>query len=506
MKKIKNKKGSALAYALVIMSITMVILVSMIGYVVSQLKFSSNRVEREKAFQIAEAGIFWYRWYLAHEVSGKTAQEINSFWQSGTAYGDAAPYEQEFFDLEGGAIGKYSIEIDPPESNSTVVIVRSTGWTYTIPDVKRTIQVRFRRPSWSEFTVLANNNMRFGAGTDIYGKIHSNKGIRFDGLAHNIISSSVPNYDDPDHTGAVEFGVHTHVNPPPAVGSLEDSFRPKEAPPNSVPIRTDVFEAGRQFPVPEVSFTGVSSDLSFMKTQSQNPTSGLYFDDSDYGRHIILKSDGTMDVRTVTDYDKDSYDFCGKVAHVGTNAIISESSSTSYPILDEEIIFVENNVWIEGTINGKRLTVVAANLIGGDEANIFLGINNLTYTNVDGSDVIGLVAQKDIEVIKDSQNILTIDAALIAQGGRIGRKYYSNGSYKSNKNCTSYIPKDIVPDYKNTITVNGSMATNLRYGFAYTDGTGYTNRILNFDNNLLYYPPPYFPTGTEYSIDLWEEL
>jgi hypothetical protein len=29
---------------------------------------------------------------------------------------------------------------------------------------------------------------------------------------------------------------------------------------------------------------------------------------------------------------------------------------------------------------------------------------------------------------------------------------------------------------------------------------------LNFDNNLLYYPPPYFPTGTEYSIDLWDEL
>jgi hypothetical protein len=50
------------------------------------------------------------------------------------------------------------------------------------------------------------------------------------------------------------------------------------------------------------------------------------------------------------------------------------------------------------------------------------------------------------------------------------------------------------------------MATNLRYGLAYSDGTGYTNRILIFDNNLLYWPPPYFPTGTEYSIDLWEEL
>jgi hypothetical protein len=77
----------------------------------------------------------------------------------------------------------------------------------------------------------------------------------------------------------------------------------------------------------------------------------------------------------------------------------------------------------------------------------------------------------------------------MAQLGRVGRDYYSSHSYD-----------------KDTITINGSMATNLRYGFAYTDGTGYDNRILNFDNNLLYYPPPYFPTGTEYAIDLWDEL
>jgi len=47
--------------------------------------------------------------------------------------------------------------------------------------------------------------------------------------------------------------------------------------------RSDVFSIGREFPVSEVSFTGVSSDLAFMKTEAQ-AGHGIYFDDSDYGK------------------------------------------------------------------------------------------------------------------------------------------------------------------------------------------------------------------------------
>ena len=138
-----KKTGSALIYSLVIMSVTMIILVSMIGYVTSQLKYSANRAEKEKALQIAEAGIYWYRWYLAHEVAGKTAEQINDFWQSGTAYGLGSPYEKDYFDPEGGAVGRYSIEIDAPQAHSTIIIVRSTGWTYAATNLKRTIRFVF---------------------------------------------------------------------------------------------------------------------------------------------------------------------------------------------------------------------------------------------------------------------------------------------------------------------------------------------------------------------------
>lgn len=491
-----NRKGSALAYGLIIMAVVSIILVSLLQYITSQIRFGFERGDSEEAFQIAEAGIYWYRWYLAHEVSGKTVQQIQDFWKNGNPYGVNSPYEAEFSDPEGGPIGKYRIEVRPPDSNSTIVIVKSTGWTYKDPNATKVVQARFRRPSWSEYAVLANDVMRFGPGTQIYGKVQSNYGIRFDGVAHNIISSSVDQYDDPDHSGGNEFGVHTHVNPPPQTG-VNDTYRSAEAPPNTPQQRTDVFQAGRQFPVPTVDFNGVISDLNYMKTASQTSGQGIYFNDDGSGRRIILKTDGTFDMCTVNSFNSGSYTIASYVGKRSNGNACTVSSCTgsgtcvslqNYPIPNNGVIFVENNVWVEGAINNDKVAIVAANLIGGPKADMFVGYNNLTYTNFDGKDIIGLIAQRNISVIQDSQNFLTIDAALLAQSGRVGQNWYGSNYHKD------------------TITVNGSIATNLRYGFAYTDGSGYTNRILNFDNNLLYYPPPYFPTGTEYSIDLWDEL
>lgn len=477
----KNFKASALAYALIIMAIVMIILTSMLGYITSQIKFSANRAQKEEAFQIAEAGIYFYRWYLAHQTAGKTAKEVDDFWQGSSPLGVDSPYEKTFSDPEGGVIGSYSIETERPISGSTIVIVKSTGWTNKEPNLKRTVQVRFRRPSWSEYAVLANDFMRFGQGTEVFGKIHSNKGIRFDGLAHNIVSSLMTTFDDPDHSGGNEFGVHTHVNIPPAVG-VSDYYRPLEAPTNPVMTRSDVFAIGREFPVAEVSFAGVSSDLAFMRTEAQSGH-GIYFDNT-YGRRIILKSDGTMDVCKVREYDSSTYGISRYQRNTGTSWCSSCSGNClmNYTIPDNGIIFVENNAWVEGTINNKKVTIVAAN------QDIYIGMNNLLYTNFDGRDIIGIIAKNNISVVANSLNNLTIDGALLAQSGRVGRNRYSSSYDKS------------------TITVNGSIATNIRYGFAYTDGTGYDNRILNFDNNLLYYPPPYFPTGSQYSIDLWEEI
>jgi hypothetical protein len=498
------------------MTMVAVLLSSILTFVVSQIKNSLHERAKQQSFQIAESGINFYQWYLAHNTDGRTTAQIEAFWNSGTAYGVGAAYVRAYNDPSGATTGHYSITVTPPSSGSTIAAVQSVGWTDQFPDATRTIKVRFRRPSWSESSVLANDFMRFGTGTEVYGPIHSNQNIRFDGVAHNIVTSSVATADDPDHNGGAEFGVHTHVNAPPGVG-VNDIFRALEAPNNPVPSRPDVFLAGRSFPTVTTDFNGVLGDLNYMKAQAQASANGSrYFDNSNVGRRIILKTNDTFDICKVNSFTAATNVITGYVGAVsgatggssGTNgsACVAATccgyaacgwvqasnhakgkcvSLSNYALPDNGVIFVEDNVWLSGQIDGRKLTVVAANLIAGTAPSVFIP-GDVLYTNYNGSDIIGIIGQDDIEIPSDSDTNLRIDAALLAQQGRVGAAHYGN--------------------VKTSITVYGALATNQRYGFAWTDGTGYTTRNLIYDNNLLYYPPPYFPTGTQYFMDLWEEV
>ena len=102
-------------------------------------------------------------------------------------------------------------------------------------------------------------------------------------------------------------------------------------------------------------------------------------------------------------------------------------------------------------------------------------------------------------------------AAVITNTGRAGRYHYTDYNYNANRynpyGCGSRLsasPPGYV--YRSTLTLNGAIATNQRYGFAWTDGTGYQTRNLMFDDNLIYGPPPSFPTTGEYAMISWEEI
>ncbi|MGK2848790.1 MAG: PilX N-terminal domain-containing pilus assembly protein [Minisyncoccota bacterium] len=472
-----NVKGSALAYGLVIMTMITIVLTSIVGFVASQTKLSLNNQSREQALHIAETGINFYQWYLAHETSGFTVTQIDAFWSTPGVYGLSVPYTSVYNDSLGHPIGEYTITIEAPKKGSTVVKVRSVGFTYKNPDAKRTIDVRFRRPSWSEYAFLSNEFNRFWDDTDVFGKVHANLGVRFDGVAHNLVTSSVASVNDPNHNGGNEFGVHTHANQPPASG-VSAGFQSGEAPPASIASRPDVFAGGRQFPVASVDFSGILGDLNHMKIVAQAGENGsLYFDNAKVGRHIVLKNNGTFDIRTVDNRNN------------VTNDILSYYQGWStYTIPQDGVIFVENNAWVDGTINNKHVTIVAADLSLGSLKNVYIR-NDIRYTNYNCDDVLGIIGQNDIEITGGSEQDLRIDGALLAQNGRVGREHY----------LLPFTQK------RDVITVYGAIASKQRYRFAWGLNFGYQVEHLYYDNNLLYCPPPYFPVGTEYKMDSWEE-
>lgn len=474
-KYLQINKGQILVPTLIFGFVGLLFISAIAGWGSINLKSLKYSNARELALQISESGIEYYRWHLAHD---------NEDFTDGT--GEEGPYVHDYLDKDGVKIGEFSLNITPPTSGTTMITIESTGTTMNDPVVSRTVKVRLAIPSWAQFAVVANDYMRFGEGTEVFGPIVSNKGIRFDGIAHNLVSSAVSSYKDPDHGGQPEFGVHTHVFP-------VDPY-----PPADVPERADVFMAGRLFPIPEVDFDGITLDMADMKDVAEDD--GLYFSPSNkYGYHVVLKTDDTFDLYKVTslaDLPKKCKSFQDKW---GTWSITGEQFVGNYTYPDNGIMFFEDDTWVNGQIDGARLTIIAAYFPESASKRKSIIINdNLLYTNYDGSDVIGLIAQDNINIGLVSADDLRVDAALISQNGRIGRYYYPTGDKYDE--CSPYVNR-------NSITLYGMIGSSGRYGFAYTDGTGYDTRYIYYDVNLLYSPPPNFPLTTdEYQVVSWEEI
>lgn len=466
-----NSSGQILMQAIIFGSLAALLITGFVQWGALQIKAGRAIVNREQALAIAEAGIEYYRWHLAH-----AAQDF----QDGT--GAAGPYIHQYYDTDGNNIGRFILTITAPQVGSTLVTILSEGRVNADPAVVRKIQVQMGIPSWAKYSVAANDFMRFGSGTDVYGEIHSNKGIRFDGLAHNIIASAAADFNDPDHSGGNEFGVHTHVSPTDPL------------PPASVPSRPDVFLAGRNFPVPALDFAGLTADLSQLKTKAQ--AAGRYFANSGFqGYNLVLKTDDTFDLYRVTSkVSAPSGCTISSQPGWGTWSIQSQVLLANYAFPANGIVFIEDHVWVEGQMNGARLTVVSARFPESPSTNTSITVNkDLRYTNLDGSDALGLIAQENFNIGLKSNDTLFIDAATVAKNGRVGRFYYRS-------QCgLGYI--------RNSVTLRGTIVTNNRYGFAYTDGTGYQTRNLIYDANLLYAPPPSFPlTSDQYSTLAWQEV
>ena len=499
-----NNSGNIYLPILVIITLFISLGITATTFVINQSKIARQLIDREISFQIAEAGLEYYRWHLNHNTED---------FQDGT--GAPGPYIHDYEDISGTIAGQFELGIVAPPDGSTVVQISSSGYKTTKPNLRKTITITLGIPSFTNFAVAADDEMRFGEGTEVFGPVHSNEGIRFDGLAHNIVTSHDDKYDDDDHGGGEEWAVHTHVSP-------TDPLPPNPIPdPPVLPHRPDVFEAGRDVNVKSISFTGISGQLDDMQEAADD--NGILLDDSGAeGYYIHFNPDDTVDIYTVdsqatchkrvcffwwgcwwTDYTGTSLYSVGSTS----SFTYQGSSSIGLDMPDNGLIFVEDHVWVDGTIDGERVTVVAAEEpLASGSANITVN-NDLLYTNYDGTDAIGLIAQNNVRAGFYSEDDLEIDAALIAQNGNVGRPFYEKDTGTFNPaNCNDYANRD-------TLTSYGAIATNQRYGFAWvgddfdcgdhTNESGYCNRNLLYDDNFYFAPPPFFPTTGQYRVVSW---
>ncbi len=453
-----NQKGSLLIYLIIIIFVFAMVMFPVVAVFSGKLELLRLSVNREEAIQIADAGINYYQWHLAH---------FPNDYKDGT--GTEGPYVHDYIDFDTQQnVGKFSLDIIPPAAGSTIVTIQSTGWTNENPGLTRTITAKFGISSLAKYAFLSNDVIWIGENETINGQLFSNNGIRFDGIGNAPIQSAKSTYTCPSSQG----------NPCPAVQNGVWGSAPQYV------------QNFWQFPVPAIDFSSITSDLSEIKSIAQ--AGGIYLPPSNnQGYSLVFNSDGTVNVYKVTSlrHNPNGWDTRGNPhnEYVDYNNRVLQFTDS---LPDNGIIYAEDKVWIEGTVNG-RVTVAAAQLPYNPSTAPTIYIpNSIIYSNKDGSDVLGLIAQKDVVVTFHAPDDVEIDAAIISQNGAAQFIYYPG-------------------NLKNNITIFGAVMTFGQWTWTWVNGSGtavsgYKNTYFNYDSNLLYAPPPSFPlSGSEYQLLKW---
>ena len=481
LKKIKpglrNEKGSVLIVALTFAFVFLILFTSMLSLVVNQWTEQKQHLARAQALQIAEGGLDYYKWFLAHYPDDYTNKT-----------GTSGPYVIDYEDHEDGVVGQFSLDIQGNnQCNQPMSIdIVSTGWSNTDTNMQRTVAGRYARPSISEYAYIINSNVWAGSDREIYGPYHTNGGVRMDGTNYSSVSSAQTSWSCTSSFGC---------SPTQTVDGVFGGG-----------VNSGLWE----FPAPNIDFAGITVDLALMKASAT--TSGLYFPQVSggserLGYHLVFLADGTLDVYEVTNSTLiSSYTSEDSSYENRYEVIASETFLGNYVVPgDCSLIFVEDRVWLEGVVNGK-VTLAAADLINSTyDADIIL-VGNISYTTTNGSDGLTAIAQNDVRIPINSPNNMTLSGIFVAQNGRFGRNHYVSSPWNVDvpSGYDSYI-------LRNSLTITGTIVSNNRVGTQWVSGggatvSGYQNRVNAYDVNLADDPPPLTPVvSPDYQFIRWNE-
>lgn len=445
----KNQSGEVLIMIVVLLGMFTLMFASLSNVTSLQYQQGGLAAQDETAFQIAEAGLNFARWRLAHDPK------------------NFSTVTREVSDQLGGVLGSYVLTFTAPSTGSTIVSISSVGHTVNAPVRDVTLEATYGIPSLSQFAILTNSDAWYKS--QIHGKVHSNGGIRMDGVSDSVMTSAKETYTCHDFHGC-------HNQSKPGIwGSGSDSSL-------------------WQFPVPAVDYGGLTIDLLTMKEASSD--AGTYLAPSGaQGYHIVFNANDTysvyrVDTKTpvVRSYFEDNrWEW---MSHdIATETFLSTAS-----VPEGGIIYADDTLWIQGDIR-SRVTVAAGRFPDTPSTNMDIIINgNISYGGVvDGSRMLGAVAQGNILIpYSAAPDVLQMDGAYIAQHGRFGRRYYPSGAYKKRASITRF----------------GMVGSNLTPVTAWSDGngvvlSGYAQSTATYDPNLLFAPPPFFPTSGEYQFLSW---
>ncbi|MEK7579225.1 MAG: hypothetical protein AAB460_01685 [Patescibacteria group bacterium] len=461
-------RGYIVMLVIVFGGVFLMILGGLVGFVFLQTKAQQIKETRERALQIAEAGLDYYKWFLAHYPDDIT---------NGT--GGPGPYQVPYSDPETGVIGTFELTVAREQfcGQTNIVEITSTGWTEDNPTIERTVYARYARPSVAQYAYIINSNVWAGSDRQITGNYHGNGGVRMDGTNDSVVSSAVSSW-----LCTSSFGCSPSSTTPGVWGGGTGS-------------------ALWDYPQPQIDFTGITTDLAQIKTLAQ--AQGVYVNETSNsdqrGIHLRFNANGTVTRWRVTGTSgvQAQHVDTGSTWHTDYHTITSQTNQTTFNVPAAcPIIFVEAKTWIDGVITQKILVAADEIIAPTVPADVILN-GNITYGAYDGSDGLTVIGDRSVLVPFASPATMNLNGIFIAQNGYFGRNYYpsSQGS--------SYL--------RTLLNVNGTIVSNGREGTKWTSGStvvsGYQNRINTYDQDLSLSPPPLTPTVSDaFTFLKWEEV
>jgi hypothetical protein len=460
--------GVTVMLVVAFMGVFLVIMGTITSYVFQQSRYGRALLAREQALHVAEAGLEYYKWFLAHNPGNLT---------NGT--GGPGPYTYTVEDPEGGVVGTAGLTV---VGNSQCGVLQSIdltsrGVASANPGFARSVSVRYMQPSVASYSSVLNSNVRYTAAS-ITGAFVSNGGIRMDGGNNSTVSSATSSFLCDSSMGC----------------------SPSETKPG-------VFGSGSnsslwRYPVASIDFPGMMTDLETLRGYAQ--ASGLYFYDAavsgldSKGFRLVMKSDGTIDVYTVTGTTaiSNAYDSI-RGYHTDYDIITSQTLLGTYtPPSGCALIYVRGTTWLEGTVAG-RYTILAADP-GSHNPDILLA-NNISYATSDGTTGLTAIAERSVRIPLNSPDTLAIRGIFVARNGYWGRDYYTS----TPSGYSSYV-------LRSTLNVLGTIVSTSRPAVCWSSGgtcvQGYTNRTYNYEQVLAFAPPPFTPiVSTDYGFVRWRE-
>jgi hypothetical protein len=467
-----REEGIAMVTVLGITILLTVLAVVFLDVMNGEAARSRIEVTHETSYQAAEAGIDEYisklvddRLYYVHFVhpgeatrrstaSGRTVA-AGATWQQSDGGTWTYPNGKDtwYGSTKLGNAYEYNLQITPPSASQPLIRILSTARPVGDPDPRnwRALEVLVRPSSVSDFQMFAAADISYGSGATTYGKIYA--GVDNSGHKHSV-----------NHDGVAYGDIYAenNITGNTTMMSGAEKYSAYTTPSVRTPLKNPI-----QFSSFLASIVDIRGAAGAGGVIEDTPGVNVWW--------LTFQANGQILVQACTQVSGkpigDAKPTCG--------------AATAVSVPNNGAIYVGQPVIVSGIVNG-RVTI-------GGASDIYVG-GNLTY-QTDGDDVLGLVASHSVIVAQWVPSTLSWRAATISQSG-------SWRSYGYDPEARSY-EADYIGNFRlASMTFTGSTAT---YGGG--SMSLFNSRVYQYDQTLLYLPPPWFPTVQDaYTIVLEREV